>query len=78
MGSYKWAYKSPNPLIWVIAIVTLLITSLITTHEPPSTVQAIKLGMTRILSDTERRKIYDTFGVDLGSESSAGSMLTGS
>ena len=26
-----------SPLIWVIAIVTLLITLLITTHEPPST-----------------------------------------
>ena len=33
MGSYKWSYKSP---IWVISIVTLLITLLITTHEPPS------------------------------------------
>ena len=26
-----------SPLIWVISIVTLLITPLITTHEPPST-----------------------------------------
>ena len=26
-----------SPLIWVIAIVTLLITPLKTTHEPPST-----------------------------------------
>ena len=26
-----------SPLIWVITIVTLLITPLITTHEPPST-----------------------------------------
>ena len=25
-----------SPLIWVISIVTLLITTLITTHEPPS------------------------------------------
>ena len=33
MGSYKWAYKA---LIWVVSIVTLLITLLITTHEPPS------------------------------------------
>ena len=27
-----------SPLIWVITIVTLLITPLITTHEPPSRV----------------------------------------
>ena len=27
-----------SPLIWVISIVTLLITLLITTHEPPSRV----------------------------------------
>ena len=32
-GSSKWGYKS---LIWVISIVTLLITLLRTTHEPPS------------------------------------------
>ena len=35
MGSYKWVI---SPLIGVISIVTLLITPLITTHEPPSTV----------------------------------------
>ena len=34
MGSYKWGYKSPN--LGYITIVTLLITPLITTHEPPS------------------------------------------
>ena len=33
MGSYKWII---SPLIWVITTVTLLITLLITTHEPPS------------------------------------------
>ena len=33
MGSYKWGYKSLNR---VIIIVALLITLLITTHEPPS------------------------------------------
>ena len=33
MGSYEWVYKS---LIWGISIVTLLITLLITTLEPPS------------------------------------------
>ena len=32
MGSYKL-----SPLIWVISLVTLLITPLRTTHEPPST-----------------------------------------
>ena len=32
MGSYKWVI---SPLIWVITIVTLLITPNITTHEPP-------------------------------------------
>ena len=38
MGSHKWGYKS---LIWVIRIVTLLVTLLITTHEPPSRVALI-------------------------------------
>ena len=33
MGSYKWVI---SPLIWAIIIVTLLITLLTTTHEPPS------------------------------------------
>ena len=33
-GGYLWGYK---PLKWVITIVTLLKTPLITTHEPPST-----------------------------------------
>ena len=46
MGSHKWGYRVPlsdlgfrvviseviNPIIWVITIVTLLITN----HEPPS------------------------------------------
>ena len=30
-----------SPLIWVISIVTLLITLLITTHEPPSRVEGL-------------------------------------
>ena len=34
-GSYKWGYKS-SPLIWVISVVTLLLTPYVTTHEPPS------------------------------------------
>ena len=33
MGSYKWVI---SPLIWIVSIVTLLITLLITAHEPPS------------------------------------------
>ena len=33
MDSYKWSYKS---LMWVVSIVTLLITPLLTPHEPPS------------------------------------------
>ena len=32
-----------NPLIWVITIVTLLITPLITTHEPPSRGSGLRL-----------------------------------
>ena len=32
-GRYKWVI---SPLIWVLSIVTLLITLLISTHEPPS------------------------------------------
>ena len=35
MGTYKWGV---SPLIWVISIVTLLMTLIITTHEPPSRV----------------------------------------
>ena len=38
MGSYKWGYKSP------ITIVILLITLLITTHEPPSRVCDVGFG----------------------------------
>ena len=34
MGSYKWGYKSPN--MGYKKTVTLLISLLITTHEPPS------------------------------------------
>ena len=37
MGSYKWGYDI-SPLRGVISIVTLAITLLITTHEPPSRV----------------------------------------
>ena len=37
-GSWVVISMTICPLIWVITIVTLLITPLITTHEPPSTV----------------------------------------
>ena len=43
MGRYKWDYKSPNIEIWVLTIVTLLITPLLTTHEPPSSVQGVEI-----------------------------------
>ena len=36
-GSWVVISRVISPLIWVISIVTLLITLLITTHEPPST-----------------------------------------
>ena len=35
-GSWVVIRGAISPLIWVIVIVTLLITPLITTHEPPS------------------------------------------
>ena len=44
MGSYKWGYKS---LTWVISRVTLLITPLITTHEPPSSTQGKKKNVAK-------------------------------
>ena len=34
-GSYKWVTSPPR---WVVSIVTLLITPLVTSHEPPSRV----------------------------------------
>ena len=36
MGSCKWRYKSPSIGYTYITIVILLVTLLITTHEPPS------------------------------------------
>ena len=47
MGSYKYGYKS---LKWVIAIAALLISPLITIHEPPSSVvgrRVSSLGLQR-------------------------------
>ena len=38
MGSYKWRYKSPH----------ILVTLLITTHEPPSTLCASSTGLQEI------------------------------
>ena len=35
-GSWVVISRVISPLIWAITIVTLLITPLITTHEPPS------------------------------------------
>ena len=35
-GSWVAISGATSPLTWVISIVTLLITTLITTHEPPS------------------------------------------
>ena len=37
MGSYKYGLQCP--LIWVITMVTLLITPLIPTHVPPSKIE---------------------------------------
>ena len=45
MASYKWGYKSPNIFI---TIVTLLITPLITTHEPPSRVLGSRVLVFRV------------------------------
>ena len=45
MGSYKWGYKSPNMgYNLVMTIATLLITQLITAHEPPSSRSLAALG----------------------------------
>ena len=37
-GSWVVISEAISPLIWVITMVTLLLTPLITTHEPPSRV----------------------------------------
>ena len=37
-----------SPLTWVISIVTLLITLLITSHEPPSMVQGLRVQDSRV------------------------------
>ena len=45
-GSYKRGYRSP---LWVISLVTLLITPLITTtHEPPSNPEQMELLSDRV------------------------------
>ena len=38
-----------SPLIWVIITVTLLITPLITTHEPPSRCRCVGFGARTLL-----------------------------
>ena len=40
MGSYKWVI---SPLIWLISIVTLIITPFITTHEPPRPLASMRI-----------------------------------
>ena len=49
-GSWVVISGTIGPLIWVISIVTPLITLLITTHEPPSRAPAVP-GFRRRLSD---------------------------
>ena len=46
-----------SPLIWVISIVTLLITLLVTTHEPPSRVLCLLRGCesSRLVGSQDRR-----------------------
>ena len=58
MGSYKWGYKSPN--MGYKYIVTLLITPLITTHEPPSGKRKHHLGT--IIPEAEARLWRFGFG----------------
>ena len=43
-----------SPLIWVISIVTLLVTLLITTHEPPS--RGVRLRTVSGLQDCKARR----------------------
>ena len=44
-GSWVVISGTISPLIWVRSIVTLLITLLITTHEPPSSVISSRRGL---------------------------------
>ena len=41
-GSWAVISRVISPRIWVISMVTLLITLLITTHEPPSSLLAVR------------------------------------
>ena len=47
-GSWVVISGAISPLIWVITIVILLITSLITTHEPPSRVSGLGVWEPRL------------------------------
>ena len=46
------------PLIWVISIVTLLITPLITTHEPPSKLNRIPQRLMTLLSNNNAASFW--------------------
>ena len=52
-GSWIVISRVISPLIWVISIVTLLITLLITTHEPPSRLPLHPEGPARVGSSRE-------------------------
>ena len=43
-----------SPLIWVISIITLLVTLLISTHEPPSTLNSVTPE-----AQTRESKVFD-------------------
>ena len=58
-GSWVVISRVISPLIWVISIVTLLLTLLITTHEPPSK----RRSKTRDVSDVEA-PFAAQFGLD--------------
>ena len=47
-GSWVVISGVTSPLTWVISIVTLLITLLITSHEPPSMVQGLRVQDSRV------------------------------
>ena len=54
-GSWVVISRLTSPLIWVITIVTLIITPLITTHEPPSMFSGVTLDLLCAASQTELR-----------------------
>ena len=54
MGSYKWVI---SPLMWVITMVTLRITPVTTTHEPPCILHILKR-----VSGAPRSMVYEQSG----------------